>query len=393
VSAVLLAIELLLFELRPRSIVAVALAAVTATAVRVGFVGYVPAFPMPAVARPGEAALATYTLLGAVIGCLSVYVTRLVYWIEDMFEHLPVHWMWWPAIGGIAVGVVGYFAPRTLGVGYTNIEDLVSGRLIGTAALILCTLKFVSWSISLGSGTSGGTLAPLFTIGGGAGVVLGGFAAAVFPQLGLDVRICALVGMAAMFAGASRALLASIVFAFETTLQPLGLLPLLGGCTAGYLVSAVLMRNTIMTEKLERRGVRVPVEYAADYLDLIPVAQACSTDVVTVRADAPIGSVRVSPHAHQGFPVLDGDGRLIGVITRRDYLDASRPDDTPAGSLVTRAPAVIFLDNSLREAADQMVREDVGRLPVVRRDDPERLVGFLTRSDILKAHEKRLAEE
>jgi H+/Cl- antiporter ClcA/CBS domain-containing protein len=392
VSAVLLAIELLLFELRPRSIAAVCLAAVAATAVRIGFVGYVPAFAMPAVVRPGEVALALYVLLGAVVGALSVYVTRVVYWVEDLFEHLPIHWMWWPAIGGLAVGAIGFVAPRTLGVGYTNIEDLVSGRLLGMAALVLCTMKFVSWAISLGSGTSGGTLAPLLTIGGGTGVVIGFLAARAFPSFGLDVRICALVGMAAMFAGASRALLASVVFAFETTLQPLGLLPLLGGCSAGYLVSSLLMPNTIMTEKLARRGVRVPSEYAADYLDLINVADACSTDVVSVIADEPIASLRARAASHQGFPVVDAQGRLLGVVTRRDFLDPSHPESTRARDLVRRAPAVIFLDNSLREAADQMVRENVGRLPVVTRDDPRKVVGFLTRSDLLRAHERRLQQ-
>lgn len=393
VSAVLLAVELLLFELRPRSIVAVALAAVTATAVRIGFVGYAPAFAMPLLARPTESALIGYVVLGAIIGWLSVYVTRFVYWVEDLFEHLPIHWMWWPALGGLAVGAVGIFAPRTLGVGYTNIDDLVSGRLLGMTALVLCTMKFISWSISLGSGTSGGTLAPLFTIGGGVGVVLGGLAISFFPELGLDVRICALVGMAAMFAGASRALLASVVFAFETTLQPLGLLPLLGGCTAGYLVSSLLMRNTIMTEKLARRGVRVPSEYAADHLDLVNVADACTRDVVTVRDDEPIDRIRERSASHQGFPVVDAAGHLIGVITRRDFLDASKPAGTCARDLVTRAPAVIFMDSSLRDAADQMVRENVGRLPVVSREDTSRVLGVITRSDLLRAHEGRLAQE
>jgi CIC family chloride channel protein len=392
VSAVLLAVELLLFEFRPRSIIPVALAAATATAVRIGFVGFVPAFAMPRLATPGEGALTAYVLLGAVVGFLSVHVTRAVYWIEDLFEHLPLHWSWWPAIGGLAVGLVGYFAPRTLGVGYSNIEDLVSGRLLGMAALVLCAMKFLSWSISLGSGTSGGTLAPLFTIGGGCGVVLGGFAARAFPHLGIDVRICALVGMAAMFAGASRALLASVVFAFETTLQPIGLLPLLGGCTAGYLVSSLLMRNTIMTEKLARRGVRVPSEYAADHLDTISVEDVCAKDVVTVRADQPLAELRQLGAAHQGFPVVDGAGNLVGVVTRRDFLDPSRPPETLVANLVTRAPAVIFADNSLREAADHMVRTGVGRLPVVQRANPRKVVGFLTRSDLLRGHETRLAQ-
>jgi H+/Cl- antiporter ClcA/CBS domain-containing protein len=398
VSAVLLAIELLLFELRPRSIIAVSLAAVTASAVRIGFVGFGPAFPMPALARPTEPALFTYILLGAIVGCLSVYVTRAVYWVEDLFEHLPLHWMFWPALGGLAVGAIGFFAPRTLGVGYTNIDDLLSGRLIGTTALILCLMKFVSWAISLGSGTSGGTLAPLLTIGGGAGAVLGGVTAAMFPALGLDVRICALVGMAAMFAGASRALLASVVFVFETTLQPLGLLPLLGGCTAGYLVSSLLMRNTIMTEKLARRGVRVPSEYAADYLDGIAVNDACTKDVVTLRTAQTLDDVRQwiasrgAGASHQGFPVLDPAGLLIGVVTRRDLLDPSRPGVLQIADIITRPPAMAFTDNSLREAADHMVREGVGRLAVVAREEPRKLVGIISRSDLLSAHAGRLAE-
>jgi CIC family chloride channel protein len=390
VSAVLLAIELLLFEFRPRSIIPVALASAAATAVRMLHVGSAPVFAMPHLAQPGGQALACYTILGAIVGLLSVYVTRAVYWIEDLFEHLPVHWMWWPAIGGLAVGIVGYFAPRTLGVGYDNIEDIVAGHLVGTAVIFLCVMKFISWSISLGSGTSGGTLAPLFTIGGGCGVAAGLFVSHFFPSIGIDARICALVGMAAMFAGASRALLASVVFAFETTLQPLGLLPLLGGCTAGYLVSTLLMRNTIMTEKLARRGVRVPAEYAADYLDGISVAAVCATDVVTLRADQTVEEARAMVATHQGFPVVDEHDRLIGVITRRDFLAA---DGGTVGMLVSKPPAVVFPDSSLRDAADQMVRHNVGRLPVVAREEPTRVVGFLTRSDLLSAHAQRLTDE
>ncbi|HEY8134271.1 MAG TPA: chloride channel protein [Thermoanaerobaculia bacterium] len=391
VSAVLLAIELLLFEFKPRSLVPVALASVTATAVRMLWVGTDPIFAMPLLARPSGEALTAYALVGAVIGWLSVYVTRAVYWIEDLFEHLPIHWMWWPALAGLVVGAIGIFAPRTLGVGYDNIEGMVAGKLAGQAVLWLCIFKFLSWSISLGSGTSGGTLAPLFTIGGGSGVVIGEVMARTFPHFGIDPRICALVGMAAMFAGASRALLASVVFAFETTLQPLGLLPLLGGCTAGYLVSAMLMRNTIMTEKLARRGVRVPVEYAADYLDRVHVSEACSKHVVTLLADQTVDEVHDITATHQGFPVVDEAGRLLGVVTRRDFMD--RPPDTPVRALIRRPPSVIFPDMSLRDAADHMVRENVGRLPVVDRHNPGKLVGIITRSDLLKVHARRLDEE
>lgn len=390
VSAVLLAVELLLFEFRPRSIIPVALASATATAIRIITVGGEPIFAMPHLARPSGEALVTYAVIGALVGLLSVYVTRAVYWIEDLFEKLPIHWMWWPAIGGLAVGAIGIFAPHTLGVGYDNIEGMVAGRLVGQAVLFLCLMKFISWSISLGSGTSGGTLAPLFTIGGGCGVFLGEMSGHLFPHFGIDGRICALVGMAAMFAGASRALLASVVFAFETTLQPMGLLPLLSGCTAGYLVSALLMRNTIMTEKLARRGVRVPDEYSADYLDGISVESACSRPAMTLRTDQTIGELHSVMAQHQGFPVLDGNGKLVGIVTRRDVLN--HPSETRLGDILTRPPAVVFADLSLRDAADHMVRENVGRLPVVSREDPSTVIGMLTRSDLLSAHGQRLAE-
>src|SRR2546421_10759370 len=284
VSAVLLAVELLLFELRPRSLIPAALAAATATGVRIAFVGSAPAFAMPNLGQPHASTLVTYIVLGALVGVVSLWVTRAVYAVEDAFEHLPIHWMWWPAIGAVAVGICGYFVPHTLGVGYDNIDRILSGDLTVRAVAILCVVKFVSWCISLGSGTSGWTLAPLFTIGGGLGASLAALALVVFPHLGIDVRVAALVGMAAMFTGASRALLASVIFAFETTRQPMGLLPLLGGCSAAFLISCLFMRNTIMTEKIARRGVRVPGEYAADFLDQIQAGVAASRPVVSLFA-------------------------------------------------------------------------------------------------------------
>jgi H+/Cl- antiporter ClcA/predicted transcriptional regulator len=396
VSAVLLAIELLLFEYRARSIIPVALAAATACGVRYAFVGVAPVFAMPDLRQPGGAALALYVGIGAVVGVASILATKLVYGIEDAFERLPLHWMWWPAIGGIAVGVCGIIAPRTMGVGHDNIEQIVGGQLVGSAMIALCFWKLVSWSISLGSGTSGGTLAPLFTLGGGLGSALAAGGALLLPSVGLDVRIGALVGMAAMFAGASRALLASVVFAFETTRQPLGLLPLLGGCAAAYLVSAVGMRHSIMTEKIARRGGRVVGEYVADWLDRLLVRDhATMGSLVVLCIDERVADVRARLEAgetHQGFPVVDGEGALVGVVTRRDLLREGLTVET-IGALVRRPPVVVYDDSSLREAADQMTRGGVGRLPVVTRSDPLRPVGIITRSDILGAHGRRLAGE
>jgi len=398
VAAVVLAVELLLFELRPRSLIPVAIATVTAAGMRDLLVGSAPVFPMPAIASPGLSALLCYVLLGAGMGLVSVGVTRLVYGIEDAFEHLPIHWMWWPALGGVVVGVVGWYAPLTLGVGYSNIEGIVAGHFAVGALAFLCVMKFISWSIALGSGTSGGTLAPLFTVGGALGALAGFALVALAPQLGVDPRIAGLVGMAAIFAGASRALLASVVFAFETTHQPAGLLPLLGGCSAAYLVSALTMRNTIMTEKIARRGVRVPTEYSADYLEQVLVRDACTRDVVSLRTRDELGDVRhwlYSGRAdgqHQGYPVLDDTGGVRGVVTRRQLLDPAEPSNRQVGDLGLRPSVVVHEHHSLREAADHMVAEDIGRLIVVGVEPPHRLVGILTRGDILSAHARRLKE-
>ncbi len=404
VSAVLLAIELLLFEFRSRSFIPVAIAAVAATAVRVFFEGLKPVFAMPSLPTPSEGAIVMYVLIGAAIGLVAVWLTRAVYWIEDMFEKLEhrkgfkIHWMWWPAIGGVAVGVIGYFVPRTMGVGYDNISGFLNGTFTTETLLYLCAFKFLSWSIALGSGTSGGTLAPLFTIGGALGAAMAVGVHLLFPGIAIDPRMAGLIGMAAMFAGASRALLASVVFAFETTLQSSGLLPLLGGCAAAYLISITLMKHTIMTEKIARRGLRVPSDYGADHLARTLVRDGLSRQVITLRAEQTVVDVRAWCRAHEtgsqhgAYPVLDEQGELAGVVSRKDIFSEDREQEQTIGSIIHRAPAVVFEDNTLREAADLMVMEKVGRLPVVLRENPLEIVGILTRSDLLHAHESRLEE-
>jgi H+/Cl- antiporter ClcA len=400
VSAVLLAVELLLFEYRPRSLIPVALAAAVAAAVRATFEGTAPVFAMPLVTQPSVEALGVYAGIGVVIGAVAAGITRSTYAIEDWFERLGhklhIHWMWWPAFGAIVVGLVGLVEPRTLGVGYNNISDALSGNVAGGALLVLVIFKFISWAVYLGSGTSGGTLAPLFTIGSGLGALLGVAIAGAAPSLHVDGHVAALVGMAAIFAGASHALLASVVFAFETTRQPLGLLPMLAGCAAAYLVALLLNRHSIMTEKLARRGAIVRPEYAVDHLAQVLVRDVGIRDVVSLRDDEELGAVRHwlasgdITASHQGFPVLDAQQQLLGVVTRRDLLDTTNPDALPVRAVVRRAPVVVYEDSSLRDAADQMVLEHVGRLPVVRRDAVRTVVGIISRSDLLSAHAPRL---
>ncbi len=397
-SAVLLAVELLLFEFRPRSLIPVALAAFTAAGMRILSEGAEPVFVMAGMTAVTPSALLAGILLGGLMGVAAMLVTRAVYAIEDAFEQLPIHWMWWPALGGLAVGLVGWFAPRTLGVGYDNISDLLSGQLTVPAICVLCGMKFLSWSISLGSGTSGGTLAPLLTIGGGLGVLLGGGIQTLFPAVSLQPGLAALIGMAALFAGASRAMLASAVFAVEATHQLDGLLPLLGGCAAAYLTSTLLMRHSIMTEKIARRGIRTPVDYEADLMDQVAVAAVMSTQVEVLSSQESLAVIRErlktgsAELTHQGFPVVDGQGHLTGVVTRRELLDPQHAGPLCVQDLIRRPPCYVYADCSVRQAAEHMVRHSIGRLPVVDRQQPTRVAGIVTRSDLLSVLLRRVEE-
>jgi H+/Cl- antiporter ClcA len=269
-AGLLLAIELLLFEYRMQSFIPVALSSVVASILRSEFWSSDAFFSMPALTSPTLMELPVYLCSGILFGVLAIFITKMVYWLEDLYEELPIHWMWWPALGGLVVGIIGWIEPRSLGVGYGNISLGLEGQIGVGAALSLAFWKFCSWAVALSSGTSGGTLAPLMTIGALSGAALGVVVKAWFPELGVDVHAMALIGMAAVFAGCSRALLASVVFALEATHQPAGMVPLLGACALSYLTSHWYMENSIMTEKIVRRGVHVPSEYVPYSVDDLP---------------------------------------------------------------------------------------------------------------------------
>jgi CIC family chloride channel protein len=220
----------------------------------------------------------------------------------------------------------------------------------------------------------------------------------VAPGMGVDPRIAALVGMAAIFSGASRAMLASAVFAFETTLQPFGLLPLLGSCAAAYLVSSLLMRNSIMTEKISRRGIRTPEEYLADPLDQILVRDVAAKEVISLNSGHTVEQVQqwltanAGENSHQGYPVVDETGLLVGVLTRRDLFQTELSKTQVLADVLQRPPKYVYDDCTVRQAADHMVNHNIGRLPVVSREKPHRLMGIVTRSDILSGFRRRLRE-
>ncbi|MGE5181648.1 MAG: chloride channel protein, partial [Acidobacteriota bacterium] len=316
------------------------------------------------------------------VGLFSTYVTRLVYWIEDQFEKLPVHWMWWPAIGAIAVGVLGIWAPRTLGVGYDNIENALAGNFAAHALLVLVFAKFVSWSIALGSGTSGGTLAPLLTFGAGLGWLTCHQIAEWAPAWHVDPRVGALVGMTAMFAGAARALMASIAFALESTQQIHCVVPIVAGVTVAYFASCLMMRTTIMTEKLVRRGVRVAGEYDVDPLSHVLVGEIATRELRTLDADMKIATALETLDRHQAYPVLRLD-KLVGIVTTRELMKAV-PEERVA-DIISRPPVVARPSETARAAIERMAKEDVGRLILVDETDPGKAIGIATRSDFIAA--------
>ncbi|MVN21376.1 chloride channel protein [Mucilaginibacter arboris] len=387
IAAVFLAIELLLFEFSPRAILPVALACITGAAGHHLLFEAGPVFPMPDLTTPSNVALGIYSALGIIVGFLSLAVTKIVYFIEDNFEKLPIHWQWWPAIGGLVVGLIGYFAPHTLGVGYDNITSLLSGSLPLTIVLSLLFFKFLSWAIALGSGTSGGTLAPLLTLGGAAGAVLGALILSIFPNCGISIPLAALTGMAAMFAGASRAYLTSITFALEATMQSHALLPLLGACTASYLVSFFLMENTIMTEKIARRGVFTPDSFEPDSLGKLTVSQVMSANTRILREEDTVKHIKDwlsnNPSMQQNyFIAVTREDTFAGILQLTDLYKQALEPENPVRTILKSSNAYIQPLDSLRKAVNIMSAAGLEILPVVSSAD-NKVTGVLTSGDIL----------
>jgi H+/Cl- antiporter ClcA/CBS domain-containing protein len=400
VAGIMLAIELLLFEFSPRSIIPVALACIAGAACHILFFGYHPMFAMPYIPAPTITQLIVYVLIGALVGVFSVGVTKIVYAVEDAFEELPIHWMWWPAIGAVAVGVVGYFAPSTMGVGYSNISGILSGTLSINMLLVFSILKFISWAISLGSGTSGGTLAPLFTIGGAIGALLAIGINQAIPVLGLSASIAGLIGMAAMFSGASRAFLTAVIFSLETTQQPHLLLPLLGGCAAAYFISFIMMRSTIMTEKISRRGINTPDSYMPDVLNSFLVKDVLKDEINVLSANDTIAEVRefidepIGDNFSLSYAVVDdNDGdKLLGIVSVREILSSKYTGEEKLGTLLKGHTITINEDDNLHKAIDKMVAHSVDVLPVVTKEDKHHLKGVLTHRQVLEAFEIKRKE-
>jgi H+/Cl- antiporter ClcA len=419
-AAVLLAVELLLFELKPRSLVPVVLASAVAALMRGVFHSYTlfgwsldigkdPLFDLVRSPAPpavlGIQGLSCAALVGLLAGVMSLLLTLAVYAAEDGFHFVPVHWMWWPAIGGLAVGIGGYFEPRALGVGYDIIERLMRGDLLGQAVIGLMIVKCLIWAIALGSGTSGGVLAPLLIMGGCLGALESNFL-----PVG-DKGLWPLISMAAVMGGTMRSPLTGTLFALELTHDINLLLPLLLAAVVAHAFTVLVMKRSILTEKVARRGYHVSREYSVDPLEILSVGEVMTKEVVTIPASTPVKELMGSyffggsKPRHQGFPVVDANGHVLGMVTRANLLEhwttamldpaSSKGDMYPfiTYDVLDRDPVTAYPWESRRAAAERMAQTGVGRLLVVDPDAPHKLVGLVTRSDLLKGRARYIEEE
>jgi H+/Cl- antiporter ClcA/predicted transcriptional regulator len=382
IAAVLLAVELLLFELRPRSLLPVAVACAVAGFTRPLLIGGGALFPLQTLPL-GPLGLASCAVAGLITGALAWALSSWLYKVEDQFAKLPIHWMWWPALGGLAVGIGGYFQPRALGVGYDVIGDLLLNHLAVSVVLAIVLVKAVIWVIALGSGTSGGVLAPLLMMGAGVGAVL----APIMP--GGEPAVWPLIFMAATLGGMMRAPIMAVVFAFELTHDANALLPLLTAAAVSYGFTVLFMRRSILTEKIARRGYHIYREYGIDPLERHHVDEVMTRDVQTIDANTSVTDALARhfgpQQVHRAFPVVR-NGELVGVVDR-STLGASLKETPHArvGDLCGgKRPDFALPDETCRAVAARLAAHSLDRVPVVADEKTYMLVGIVSRHDLVK---------
>jgi H+/Cl- antiporter ClcA len=394
IAAIMLAVELLLFEWTPRSFIPVAVAAIVAEVERTVLHLPSPLFPFAGGMDISLVGLLGWAFIGLCGGLLSGLLTQLVYRCEDAFLKLPIHWMWWPAIGGIVVGLGGLIEPNALGVGYDNIARMLTGETVMKAALLLLVVKAVIWSVALGSGTSGGVLAPLLIIGGAMGTVMAGIMPAADPGF------WALLAMAATMGGTMRAPLTATFFAVELTGNSHVLVPLIAACSTAHAVTVLLMKRSILTEKIARRGLHLVREYRVDPFALTRVSEVMTTTVETVPSTMTLHGAAAhltSPETkHPSFPVIDADGHVLGVIDPPQIMRWRRRGvhrHATLGELLSGAKITLaYPDEYLEGLADKLQIANVSHLPVVSRQDA-RLVGYVGWKDLMRVRSKARSEE
>ena len=404
IAGVILAIELLLFEFKSRSFIPLVIASTLATAVHMQLLGLGPMFKVSPMDFAVPRGLPFYLVLGLICGLAAVGFSKLLYWVEDQFEKLPINEMWWPAIGALGLGIIGFFVPRVLGVGYDTIGDILNGQFAWKLLLVVMLAKAVALAVSLGSGTSGGLLAPCFMWSAAMGGIFAMVSNHFLPGAHLSPGAFALVAMGAVFAAASRATFTFIIFAFEITRDYNSVLPLMLVSVIADGIAMLLMPNSsIMTEKLARRGLHVHQDYEADVLSQARVADTMEQELPAILADITVGALaeRIAQHdpavaRHEALLILDDGGKLAGIITRGDLLRALDKDSSGAMTVQQAGSTRLVVthpDELVSEAASKMLRYDIGRLPVVDRADGRKAVGYLGRSGVMAARLRRFQDE
>ena len=403
IAGVILAIELLLFEFRGRSFVPLVIGTTLATSVRQLLLGSGPMFHVQAMDFGIPRAIPSYLVLGVLCGGAAIAFTKALYFIEDGFDRLPIPELWHPAIGALALGIIGFFVPRVLGVGYDTIGDILNNNLALKVLLLVAIFKALALILSLGSGTSGGLLAPMFMSSAAMGGVFALVVNDIFPGAHLSPGACALVAMAAVFGSASRATFAFIVFAFEIVRDYNAVLPLMLVCVIADAIAMRFLPNSIMTEKLARRGLHTNQEYETNAMKQFKVAEVMAHDVATVTPEETVqaaadrfarGDLQTS--RHHALPIVDSAGRLQGIVTQGDLLRALQED--PEGKLSvldagTRSLVVAYPDERVFDAMTKMLENNIGRLPVVDRQDPRKMLGYVNRASLMGSWRGHLHEE
>jgi len=391
IAAVVLAIELLLFEFSTRAIVPLVVASSVAGGVHVALFGSRPLFQVPEHDFSGLSQLWLFALLGVACDLLAVVLCRGLFAVEALYRRLPIGDFWHPLIGALGFALVGLVVPRALGTGYGSIQDALSDRLtLGTLAVLLVG-KLVAWWLALGSGTSGSTLAPILLVGGTFGAIFGGVVDGL-PGVDVSVGATALVAMAATFGASTGASFTAIVFSFELTQDYEAILPLMLGTVLAGLVASVFLEHNLMTEKLSRQGVPVPSGYEPDVLRHTPVRSAMSSPAETLVSDTSVAEARrqFAAGAHGAYPLVSSDGSCVGIITRGDLLTDDVSDDEPIEQVASADVVTVSPDDSMLDVLERLVDEGVDQVPVV---DDGRVVGVCTRSDVLRARGLRLVQE
>jgi len=403
IAGVILAIELLLFEFRARSFIPLVIACTLATSVRAVLLGQHSMFTMGNVNFDVLHGLPFYLLLGVISGIAAIGFTKLLYWVEDQFARLPINDLWHPAIGALGLGIIGFFVPRVLGVGYDTISDILNNNLALKLLTLVAVCKALALVISLGSGTSGGLLAPMFMSSAALGGIFAMVVNMIFPSAHLSPGAFALVAMAAVFGSASRATFAFIVFAFEITRDYNAILPLLLACVIADMIALRYLPSSIMTEKLSRRGLQVPNEFEVGATTVVRVSEVMRKDVVPIAQEMTVSELaghmgRGEPayNLTQGLPIVSPDGNLVGVVTQGDLLRALEQE--PRGTMTvleagSNEPLVAYPDELVHDAMHRMLRHNIGRLPVVSRENPQQMVGYFNRASLLGAWTRQMEDE